>query len=269
MYDFHRVSRGDPIDPGQLIRLALEPMADDFGVAYNKFMFERPHSNETLVMGGLQCGASLVMAFAYPDGWTDAVSDGTISPRVGRRLAKYVQASLQTDDGREGIASAVQGYASAIARFWRRAAAKAEQQEETSRLLDNAERSEALGALITKAFPVKDFHGVLANIASAEAHRFYDPANPDALIDLQAYAERARVTSDALALVAGEGFPKFEAAIIAPVMNFRGTYAAERQADWLSAGRHWTNLLSPEPLSYSEMNDAIDAERQASSSADK
>jgi hypothetical protein len=249
--------RSNAQNAGRLARLVLEQMARDLGVSYDDSMFECPASDAALVMDALRCGVNLIIGFTYPDGWSDTSSADVVSKKFCKKAAKQIQSAFQTDDGRDAITSVAQGYAQAMAEFWRRAATQDKYQESEAKLLLSAERSEALGELIAHALPVQDFHGVLGHIRSAEEQRFYDPNNPDALTDLHDYAEQARVTSEALALAAGAEYEDFAIATIGPVMSFRMKYSAERQVDWTLVSEYWVNLLLPNPISYGEMNDII------------
>jgi hypothetical protein len=102
--------------------------------------------------------------------------------------------------------------------------------------------SESVSELIVQDFSVEDPHEVLKEMASAESHRFYDPENPDAMIDLRDYAARAGVTSQALALTVGSQFPTYERIIIDPVMNLNLTFSTHSLANWSVITQYWANL---------------------------
>jgi hypothetical protein len=84
---------------------------------------------------------------------------------------------------------------------------------------------------------VNDDREILAHIASAKANRFFDPDNPNAMIDMHAYALRAEATAEALALAVAPRYDSFAAAIIGPVMGLNLDYYAGLQADWNLTGQ--------------------------------
>lgn len=259
--------RPNNVNVSMLNRLALEPIAARLNVSYDQTMFTAPSTDAERAIDALRCGLNLIIAFVYPDGW-EYVGVGIGRPRrFAKRAAKYVRAALQTESGAEAISCAAQGYARAMAELWRRAAQTGEDEPRAAALLHSAARSEALGSLLADLVPVGDPHELRASISSSEANRFYDPDNPDALVDLRTYAERARVTSEALALLAGADYEEFAAAIIEPVLNFNTAYGAATLADWTLAGEYWANLLAPSPLPYGKMIDIIASKHAAGTAA--
>ena len=106
-----------------------------------------------------------------------------------------------------------------------------------------------------------DPHGLLPFVASAEQNRFFDPDNPNAMIDLHAYADRARATAEALALAVGERYDEFAQGIIGPLMALDLEHASGMLADWNLLGEYWSNLLSSDPLPYREIVARVAAER--------
>ncbi len=256
------MSRGDPKNTGLLMRAALEPMARHLSVDYDDSYSASPTTNEERVLYALRCGLSLVIDYAYPDQW-EMLSDGELSKRACRKAARYVQEALQRPEGQEGIGWAAQGYGRAMAKFWRRAAdpmtrtGNAVLEETRPGLLISASYSESLAELIGQDFSVEDPHEVLKEMASAEAHRSYDPENPDAMMDLRDYAARFGVTMQALALTMGPEFPSFEEMITAPVVRLNPFLDVSTHANWAIVGEYWVNLWQVPVLGYEEMTQVI------------
>jgi len=154
-----------------------------------------------------------------------------------------------------------QGYGREMGAFWRRASDSPEYQTEPWRLQESARRSEALGDLAGRYWPTSDPFGALEQIAKAEANRIFDPDNPDAMIDLRAYAGRARAASEAAALALGDGFEEYGSLLLAPVMDLDLDFASGTQADWTFQAETWANLVSDEPLAFGALMQ-IQNERQ-------
>jgi hypothetical protein len=263
------MSRGDPKDMGGLIRAAIEPMARHVRVDYDDSYSAPPSTNEERVVYALRCGLSAIIDYAYPDQWEAISPEGTLNKRGCRKAAKHVQAALQAPEGQEGIGWAAQGLGRAMADFWRRAAdpttrAGSEVSEEDwPGLIVSASYSESVSELIVQDFSAEDPHEVLTEMASAESHRFYDPENPDAMIDLRDYAARAGVISQALALTVGPEFPTYERIIVDPVMNLNLTFNTHSLANWSVITQYWANLWKAPVLGYEEMTQVIAAAHEA------
>jgi hypothetical protein len=267
-----RVRRGDPKDTGALIRLAIEPMADHLGVGYDESFDAPTVTNEERVVYALRCGLSLIMDYAYPDQWALA-SQSVLSKRDCRRVAQHVQDALGQREGHEAVACAAEGYGRAIADLWRRAAdpttrtgaenAAGIPDEDRPGLLVNAATSESLADLVAEVFAPPDPHGVLKEIEGAEAHRFYDPASEDAMMDLRDCAARATVTGRAVALALGARFHDYSVAIVGPVMHMNLALDAAVHANWAVVGEYWANALQPEPRPYGEMVSVVRASHGA------
>ncbi len=259
------MSRGDPKNAGLLIRAAIEPMAQHLSVDYDDSYSAPPSTNEERVVYALRCGLSAIIDYAYPDQWEEMSPEGTLNKRGCRKAAKYVQEALQRQEGQEGIGWAAQGLGRAMADFWRRAADPSTEtgsevsEEDRPGLIVSASYSQSISELIVHDFSVEDPHEVLKEMASAEAHRFYDPENPDAMIDLRDYAARAGVISQALALTMGPEFPTYDAIIINPVMTLNLTFSTHSLVNWTIISQYWANLWTTEPLGYEEMTQVIAA----------
>jgi hypothetical protein len=244
-------------------------MARHLGVDYDASYSAPPATNEERVVYALRCGLSVIIDYAYPDQWEAMSPEGTLNKRGCRKAARYVQEALSRPEGQEGIGWAAQGLGRAMADFWRRAADPTTEtgsevpEEARSGLLISASYSQSVSELIAQDFSVEDPHEVLKEMASAEAHRFYDPANPDAMIDLQDYAARAGVISQALALTMGPVFPTYDAIIINPVMNLNLTFNTHSLVNWTIVGRYWANLWKTPVLGYEQMTQVIAEEHAA------
>lgn len=88
-----------------------------------------------------------------------------------------------------------QGYAREMTSLWRRAADGGGPDVIPEQLKESARRSDELGALATRFWPVEDPHGALDKIALYETQRVPDPNNSDAMIDLHGYYGRVSVAS--------------------------------------------------------------------------
>lgn len=237
------------------MRSVLEPMAHHLGVDYDASHFEPPQSDAALVLDALRCGMQLMMGFVYADGWP--VSDGGAggTKRMARKGAKYMQANLAGDYGRDGISWVTQGYGRAMAALWRRSFELDEHTEQAGRMCANADRSEELAALVADAWPLVEVDDAVAVVASAAEHRLFDPQAPGRGVDLEEYATRVEVMAGALAIAVGSRLVDFTPAIIGPVMTMNLEYNAGTLADWGYVSRFWMNLLQPAPLAYGKVMD--------------
>ncbi len=240
-------------------------MAGHLGVDYDASYSAPPTTNDERVMYALRCGLSLVIDYGYPDQWRLISADGALSNRDCRKAAKYVQEALQAPEGQEGIAWAAQGYGRAMSDFWRRAAdpmtrtGNAVPEADRAGLVISAGYSKSVAELIVQVFSVEDPHEVLKEMASAEAHRFYEPENPDAMMDLRDYAARAGVIMQALALTVGPRFPAYEALIIGPVMSLNLALDVPTHVNWAIVGDYWANLWKEPVVGYEEMTEVVAA----------
>jgi hypothetical protein len=239
--------RDHDVAVGDYMKRALEPMLRSVGLDFNNSFFNPPRSDPALAVDVYRCGLSLLMAFTETDGWPS----GNGSKKRARKAAKRFRAGLQSDHGPNAISHMAQGYAAEMAAFWRRAGNDSTVDSgEALQLAKNADRSESLGKIAREYWPVTDPFNALKTIAEAEQHRFFDADNPDAMIDLRAYAGRVRATCEAVALALGDAVDDYNSLLIAPVMSLDLEFAAGLQADWIFQLDHWTNLLSSEPMSY-------------------
>ncbi len=240
-------------------------MARHLGVDYDASFSAPPTTNEERVVYALQCGLSLIMDYAYPDQWALISQDGRLSKRDCRKAARYVQEALPRPEGQEGIGWAAQGYARAMADLWRRAADPTTRtgsevpEEDRAGLLVSAGFSESVAELLAHDFAVEDPHAVLPEMASAEAHRLYDPENPDAMTDLRDYAARAGVTMQSLALAMGPEFPAYDEILIGPVMSLNLAFDYQTNVNWVVVAEYWSNLLKPDCVGYEEMTHRVAA----------
>jgi hypothetical protein len=227
-------------------------MAEHLGLDYSETFYRPPLSEADRVFGAIRCGASLLTAFTRSDGWPDDSGGGLGgSKRTLRKAAKHFTTALQTEDGHDAVAWLAQSYGRTMAATWRAAAQP--DPGEAERLLDLAEASDALSELVRQAWPVSDYHHVLSQVEREEQGRLFDPDNPEATVDLRAYAARAGVMARAVALVMGSSYADFAFVIVAPLYSLHLTYSVGMLADWAHVTPGWVNLLRPDPESYVDL----------------
>jgi hypothetical protein len=246
-----------------LARQTLTPLCERFGLGYDESALFEPRTTEALIVNALRCGWELIDEFTTPDPWIHCDPYEDLPEKFAKGAAKHMRAAFLTDEGREAISCAAQGFARTTADLWFHTAMPRDVNDPSgSTLLGNAKRAEELAELVAQALPVQDPHGVLPRIAHAAEVRMFDVDNPDALINLRDYAARAKTTSDALALAAGDKYEDFERALIGPVMSLGIAYNAERLVAWALATEQLGNLLRPEPLAWVEVSQKM-LKRQA------
>jgi hypothetical protein len=251
------VLRGRYERVGAYVSAVLAPMGERLGVDYYEAYLTAPQTDAERVFGALRCGQQLLMTFTRAEGWPDDSMGGLGgSKRARRKAAKHFAAALQTEDGHDAIAWLAQGYGAAMAQTWRKAAEPGADPD-----LSLAGPSDALSELVRSAWPVSDYHGVLAKIERAEARRLFDPDNPDAAADLSAYALRAGIMARAVALTMGSSYEQFALEITGPLYSLHLTYSIGMLADWAHVAPYWANLLRSDSLSYYDMTNQINADR--------
>lgn len=149
---FHRET---PAKLGDYMRRGLEPMAQSLGIDYEESFFSPPLTDQARALHAYRCGQSLLMSFTYPDGWPNAFE----GKRVARKAAKAFRAGLLTTRGQNAISHMTQGYAREMADLWRRTARASTTPREAMALQESAARSEALGELAARCWPVGDPFG--------------------------------------------------------------------------------------------------------------
>lgn len=227
----------------------LEPMAQRLGLDYGETFFTPPGTEGEVAFYAYRLGLSLLMPYTYPDGWTETDSAAR-SGRQARRSAKRTRAALVGPRGPDAISLMTQGYAWEMAQLWSRAAAT--DVENRSALLESARRAERVSELAANSWPVQA-REIREDVARFEGMRYFDPDNPDAMIDLHDYAGRVRAVT--VALVSLLGAESEEAgAMLFRVMSFDGTFALAVATDWNFEGELLANVLHDEALSYREMS---------------
>lgn len=235
-------------------------MAEHLDLDYDGAALLPPATETERVFGALRCGVTLLMAYTDAGGWPESSPAGLGgSSRRLRKAAKLFRSALQTEDGRDGIAFAAQGYGAAMATTWR-CAAEGASEREVGAYVEAAGASDELSRMVREAWPVADHHCVLPRVEHAEARRLFDPANHDAAIDLRDYAMRVGVMARAVALVMGSYYAEFEYEILAPVYSLHLTQSVGTLADWGHVARFWSNLLLAEPAAHVEVVQAAAAE---------
>jgi hypothetical protein len=228
-------------------------MAEELGVDYDAAYFRRPTSNAEFAMNAMHCAEELICEFRDREGWpVDDFGRGT-SKRQARRAAKYLRAALERKEGRDAISIAAQGYGRALASTWRAAATTGGNRDGAAQLVENAESSEKLADLVASIWPARGYEDVLERVALAETHRIFDPDDRDALVDLQDYARRARVTADALAVAMSARFDEFEDAIVGPVRALHIAHNVRLGATWNWVMWFWLNLCGESPTSQADV----------------
>lgn len=249
------VRRSSAAESGAYMRRGLEPMARRLGLDVDRAFVSAPTTPEARVLDAFRCGQSLLMTFTYPEGWPTADGHEGRSPKKARQASKLMSKSLITERGANAVSHMTQGYAHEVAEFWRRAADKGDATLDGEQLCASAARSDALGELAARHWPVDDPFGAMDLIALSERQRVVDVDNPDAMIDLRAYFARARVACGAAALALGPELQRYEA-FYAPVAFLDLEFATGLQHDWTFEGEIWRNLLTDEPRPYMEFMQA-------------
>jgi hypothetical protein len=70
----------------------------------------------------------------------------------------------------------------------------------------------------------------LEELGHAERHRYFDPDNPYAKIDLPSYAGRARATGEAVAIALGPDYAEYGQMLVGPVMRLQLAFASSTLA---------------------------------------
>lgn len=243
-----------PEQVGNYIQHCVEPMAQRLGLDYHESIFDPPTSEEALALDAYRCGQSLLMTFTYPDGWpiAPALRDRRHS-KLARKASKVFRDALLSERGPNAISYMTQGYAQEMAELWRRAANRSDDEVETTGLHEAAARSNALGEVTGRLWPVTDPFNALRTIEHFERQRVTDLDNPNAAIDLRAYFGRARVACSAVALALGDELENCAADFFyLAVSELHLEFAVALQHDWIFQAEIWHNLLSDEPAAYAE-----------------
>ena len=132
-----------------------------------------------------------------------------------------------------------QGYAWEMAQLWSRAAET--DLENRSGLLESARRAERVSGLAADSWPVQA-REIREVVAKFERMRYFDPDNPDAMIDLQGYAGRVRAVTVALLSLLGDESEE-AGAMLFRIMSFDMTFASVVATDWNFEGELLANLL--------------------------
>src|SRR4051812_2236459 len=90
---------------GSLVATGLEPFAQHFAVDHPDWMWVPPRDDSLRVLGALDVGATLLVAFGDPDSWQFTKA------RLARRAAGWVRDAFGTDRGCDAIAVLTRGYA--------------------------------------------------------------------------------------------------------------------------------------------------------------
>jgi hypothetical protein len=228
-------------------------MARRLGVDYDESFLSPPTTDEALALDTYRCGQSLLMAFTYPDGWPRPPFLDRQHAKRARKAARLVRGALLTERGPNAISYMTQGYAREMAEFWRRAAASSDDEAEAEGLRNGAARSDVLGMLAGRLWPVSDPFGALEHIELCARSRTADVDNPDLKFDLRAYFARAEFACGAAALALGDEVDGDAGGLFyKPVAFFDPEFDAGLQADWLFHAGVWHNLMSDQPVAYAE-----------------
>lgn len=236
---------------GEYIRRALQPMADRLGLDYETSFFTPPHIAEALAFETYRCGVSLLMGFTYPDGWgTTTYLGDQAGGKLAKKTARQMRRALLGPTGPDAISQMAQEYARDVAEFWRETAETADP-DDAAQLRRSAPRSEHLGELAAKYWPVIDPHSVLKRLDTTTHERLADLASFDRTA--KTAARRIDAACRAAAIALAPEFETYEPLLVGPVVTVNMELAAGLQQDWAFNLDHWTNLMLDEPLSYYEL----------------
>jgi len=232
-------------------------MATELGVDYDMSMFQPPATEAEYVLATLRCGHMFLMSYTYADGWPrDDELTGGLSKREARKASAQVRSALQSRDGMDAVAVMAVNYGRAYAELSRRAAEDPEYADRRDSLVATAMNSDALAICVEAAWAVTDdYYGARAQVAEAETGRLYDPDNPDALVDLRAYAMRTRAVIEPVAMCLGERLQEFNG-ILGPLYHLHMAHSVATLSDWNYVGEFWVNLLRAEPIAWHEVIEA-------------
>ena len=230
------------------MRSVLEPMAQRLSLDYVETFFTPPAADGEVALYAYRLGLSLLMPYTYPDGWTETDSTAR-SGRQAKRSAKRTRTALLSPRGPDAISLMAQGYAWEMAQLWSRAAET--DLENRSELLESTRRGERVSDLAAASWPVHA-REIRERVAELEGMRYFDPDNPDAMVDLYAYAGRVRAVTVALAWLLGDDSEE-AGAMFFRIMTFDMTFGFALGTDWNFEGEMLANLLQQEPLAYREM----------------
>lgn len=233
-------------------RRSLSPITKHLGLDYSVAFFTPPTTDEAIALDVFRCGQWLFDVLTDPDTWTAYGADSNRPDKQARVLAKRLKSSMLEPRGPSAFSYVAQGYATEMAAFWRRASSTKDARDAAT-LMWNAERSEALGALAARYWPVDDPLQALSWVAQSEKARFYDPDDPNAAMDLHGVAGRARVMCGAAALGLGSNLDEFDSFVVAPILMLEMQFdllVNTAWARWLDA---WANLMTNEPHAFIEV----------------
>lgn len=242
------LGRSNDIQVGQYMRSALEPMAQRLGLDQDETFFTPPTTDQTVAFYVYRLGLSLLMTYTYVDGWVQTDSTAR-SKRQAKRSAKLAREALVGPRGPGAISLMAQEYAHAMAELWTRAAETDD--ENRTRLLESARRAERVSDFAGDCWPVQA-DDIREQVAKFEGMRHFVPDNPDAMVDLRAYAWRARAMAIAVVFMLGDESDE-GGAMLFRVMSFDMTSGLATLADWNFEGEHLANLLRDEPMPYREI----------------
>lgn len=141
-------------------------MAEHLDLDYDEAALLPPVTEAERVFGALRCGVTLLMPYTDAGGWPKSSPAGLGgSSRRLRKAAKQFGSALQTEDGRDGIAFAAQGYGAAMATTWRCAAESASEQE-VGNYMESAGASDELSRMVRRRGP-----SLITTVCSRESSR--------------------------------------------------------------------------------------------------
>lgn len=241
--------------PADLTRSALTPIAERHGIDYDESGFTAPASHEDLGFEALRCCSGLVMAFAYDDAWP---TDDRALRKLAKRAAGLVCDSFHDDAGRDAITLAAGRYGEVMAELRRAAADEEPEQADADRA--TADADERLGGLAARLWPVDSDHPAIAYARAACARSPLRASKNADTVEGMGPALRTAATVETLSLATWPSTPDLEAAIIRWTYGLDLQFAAGVLADWQLTGSYWANLVGPDPVSYTDMADAVAAE---------
>jgi len=233
---------------GPFTRRAIQPMAQRLGLDFDRSFFTPPRSDVETALDAYRCGCALLLPYATENGWVHSDLGDDLG-RTAKRLAKAAKRALVSDRGPDAISLMAQRYTHEMAQSWLRSVTQLDSKDQ---LRESAVSAEAVSSIAAACWPV-DAQWIDQQISEGESERFFDPDNPDAMIDLHAYAGRARATAAGVGMLLGDEAHEALDQLIRRVLSLDMLFDLITSERWNLQAVHLVNLRRPTPLSYADV----------------